>query len=283
MAWIEVTLINETFRSDDDNGTASARRVFLCRADAVVTSAAALSASFGPTSVPAANAPFSAARPLCRVTGRDVKHVSPRIKEVTVAYSDPTDGSVTSPTNLLSLPARISRRTIGEMEEYTLDASSPPKPVRNASGEPFERGPERRARVVLYTIRKYVTPATANQAWPSLFTTNEGAKIIKGNTHAAGTLALADLQDEDVDTGIIDLTVAIEYRPGGFKDVALNVGYEELVSGKRTPIKNSEGSLIARPWPLNVDGTKKATPDADIDTLEFKPFAPSSWAGVPLA
>lgn len=280
MAWIEVAVVKDSFHDDWENGVARATRVYYAKSDVPVAPDAALSASHDGKTVAAGGESYSAARPLCQVVHREVRRVSPRQFEVTASFSDPTNGT----PDLLTQPAIITRRALGAMEEYTMDESSPPKPVRTEAGELFQRGPERPVRALLYTIKKYVTPATANQVWPSLFTTNSAAKVIKGFNHAANTLWLADLQDESVTTGILALTVVAEYRPNGFKNKALHAGYYHIdANGDSVRILDANGEPSTKEWPLNPDGTKKASRDADVDELEFTPFKSSSWAGVPLS
>ncbi len=77
------------------------------------------------------------------------------------------------------------------MEEYTIDYDDEPKLVRNASGEPFDRGPQRRTRIKTYTIRKYVDLTTVAAIDAAELTNNSQPLTIKGITRAIDTLWMA--------------------------------------------------------------------------------------------
>jgi hypothetical protein len=210
--------------------------------------------------------------------------------QIVVTFEDPTDGQLV--VSLTALPARISSRGTSVMEEYVVDYDVPPKYVRNASGEPFDQGPQRKGKTRLYTIRKYVTLATLFALSNAEDTNNDRPQLIRGFLYDEDELLLSDVDFDDVqgNPGIFDASFTVEYKKGGWKDLALNVGYSELGGTGRVPITEklnagqSDEQLVpvAKPWPLDKDGHKLGPNDQPI-VLEFWPYPQSSWSGVPLA
>lgn len=289
MAWTDVNVRVDDLDDDVENGTSTGTREFYVRSDALITSNDSfLAADDGTTAIPAATAAYSASRPYCRVKSRRVKRLDGFTATVTVSYADPTRGQFVTDADLLLAPARISIATDHQMEEYVKDCGDPPFHVRTPSGEPYDRGPERLMGIKVYTIRKFVTSAVRATIENSELMLNTGAKTIRGRSWEALTLFLESVNAEDVEgaTGVEEVTLVIKARPDGWKDVTPNYGWTELVDGgrKRITEKNHEGVNVAitRPWPLNEDGTKKATADATPSETIYFPYFQSAWASVPL-
>jgi hypothetical protein len=289
MAWLSVVLIEDT-SDEDDQGRLKATKVYYAEADTFVTTDAGYTADDGTTAVPLRTASYSVTRARAKVTDRHVDRVSAKKLKVTVNFADPTDGS--DAATLLAKPAKIVTDGGQDTEEYAIDYDSPPKYVRNSAGEPFDQGPQRRVQTRIYTITKYVQLVTRNAILAAENTNNSGPKTIDGLAHDTDTLLLFDPHFETVETtgaGVYLATFRIEYKAGYWKDVALDVGFSELASGGRKAIcevdasGNQTENPIAKPWPLNPDGSKKADPADDPDTLEFWPYPQASWSGVPLS
>lgn len=288
MAWVEVALVEDTFDEAKD-GSASATRIYYAESDTPVANDAALSASHGDVAVPDAATAYSESRPRCVVTSRKVKRVnrnSPFQFLITVTNEDPTDGSLDT-TGLLNKPARISTSDEHAEEPYYTDAED--NPVRNTAGEPYSTYPTRDSGVTVYTIKKYVNATTKAAIRAARKTNNAGAVTIDGTSHDEDTLLLFEAGFEPVDgaTGVYDATIIIKHNPDGWIDEIPNVGFSQLVDGKRKDITQIDADdndvPVSRPWPLNSDGSKKAWPDADIDLLVFYPYEQSAWTGVPLS
>jgi hypothetical protein len=221
---------------------------------------------------------------------------SPYQREVVVSCRDPTGGNVVFEPDLLSLPARIRTSGGRSTREYFKDRDTPPKYVRNAAGEPFDRGPERIEDELIFTIRKFVSAATYASILNALHTNNNSPKTIKGYVFDSNTLLLATAEFDDVvgsTTGIQEAALQVEYKPGGWVDVTPNVGYTETlpVGGggvERNRIKERDpdtGELVdvTKPYPLFANGIKKPSPTDDPDDLFFYPYTLHAWTGVPLA
>jgi hypothetical protein len=222
MAWTKVTIVKDQFAEKSD-GTATAMRRYWCKSDAPVSDPdSALTASFGGVTVASRGEAYSAGRPFCTARERTAERKSPRQIEVTVNYKDPTPGADGDfVVSLLGLPARIRRYSVNEMEEYLEDESTPDKKaVRNAAGEPFDHGPERRSPAMVFEIKKYVTLAQSNLILDSWRTTNASAQIIRGKSFDENTLAMMDAQSERITGNIEDATMLIAWRPGGWADKA---------------------------------------------------------------
>ncbi len=90
----------------------------------------------------------------------------------------------------------------------------------------------------------------------------------------------------------------VQYKPERWKDVGANYGYSELVAlsptspnlkERRTILeqqKDPEGNVtwipVAKPWPLNSNGTKMPNANDVPPNLVFWPYRQSAWQGVPL-
>jgi len=62
-----------------------------------------------------------------------------------------------------------------------------------------------------------------------------------------------------------------EYKAEGWDIPVLDQGMHELVSSTKVKIRDSNGSWVSSPWPLNADGTKKAaTDDAEFIVFEYE-------------
>jgi hypothetical protein len=289
MAWVEVCIIEDTLTEDKD-GRAKAKVVLYAEADdAFVESDAALAADDGTQAVPARRESYSAGRPRCRVIEREVTRVNkacPNQFVITVSYEDPTDGSDTA--TLLSLPADIKQSYEQLLEPYTLDAEG--TPCTNTAGQPFDQFPERPSKVKVYQIKKYVTATGKSNIEAAANTNNASAKSIDGTSHPTDTLVLCDptfdeVEDEDgVGTGVYEANYTIKHNPNKWIDEPLNVGYQELVGGDVEDILGGDNKPVQRPWPLETDGSAKATnTPSDFDTLTLYPFPQHAWTGVPLS
>lgn len=289
LAWLQVRKLSDQFTVDVRNGTAKAVVRYYAKANQPTTNDAALSANDGTTAVPAANAVYSTSRPHCAVASIGVEKLTGRQFELTYNFEDPTNGEAVTAEDLLALPAVISEDDEDVMEEYTKDEDEPPKFVRNAAGEPFDKGPERLTGITAYTIEKFVNAATRAQIKAAKRTNNQTALTILGVSHAIDTLWLMRARFEPVATasGVWKALMVVKHRPEKWKDVALNVGFSEKVAGQRKDITQADASgaevPVPRPWPLNEDGTKKATADAEPHELKFWPYKQHAWTGVPLA
>jgi hypothetical protein len=291
-SWVDVRILEDGF-DEDDAGLGHAMQRFYAEADGFVTADVAAVAGFGGVAVPARGASYSATRPRCVRTTLGVKRINYKKFEITANFAEPSFGPGATIENLLALPARISRKSEHIMEEYTRDFDDPPKAVVTPAGEPFDPGPQRLTRVKVYTVKKYVTLEQVAAIDGAELTNNAEPINLKGRQRAVDTLFMEELELDEVPgfANIFEATMTIKYKPGKWRDPVLAMGLSELVAGRRQPIMEWEVDpdtgagkwvAVAKPWPLNENGTKKATPDADPDTLVFWPYPQSSWNGVPL-
>ena len=287
MAWTDVHIIEDSF-SESDTGAASAKRIFYCEADVAASCDAALSATAGGTAVAVRGEVYSITRARCLCGERAVERLSPTQFKVDCSFADPTNGD--TPANLLLTGAKISTSAEGFTEGYVIDAEG--GKVINTAGEPFDTPPDRQAAIAVYTITKYVTSAVKTQIKAAMLTTNNSGKTIDGDTWAADELFLSEVGFTPAGTGTEDLiqaTITIKGKAGGWKDAALNVGYREVVGGKATVIKKEWDSdknayvACSKPWPLNADATAKVGANPTPDTIVFWPYERSAWTGVPLS
>jgi hypothetical protein len=289
MAWTKVKITLDRFGEIDANGTAQAKRDYFCEADAPFALDAALSASAGGVTVAARSEAFSGSRPRCKATKRDVERHTPTQATVHVDYSDPTGGE--SGTDLLALPAKFKETYEQELEEYLWDYDTTPKAVVNAAGEPFDKQPERLKHVKVYTITKYVNGTTKAAIEAAIETNNSGTITLRGINYTVDLLLLANADFEDVESNVYHATYVIKYKKGKWKDVGLNMGYSELLSGfpdggQRRRIKEQDNAGndvdVTKPWPLNSDGTAKTNGNDLPEELIFWPYPQAAWTGVPL-
>lgn len=290
MTWEKVNLHNETFEDTpfNFNGTylsiGKGQKVFQCKSDVPTTCAEALVADDGTNHIPAYDESFSPERANALPTSRQAKHInnSSRHFEVTVNFADPTGGQPEE--DLLALPAKISSTGINGTEEYTTDAED--TPVRNSAGEPFDQFPQRLTSGRVYTIEKYVNASTKADIQASEHTNNSGAMTIDGFVHDENTLLLNNASFETFGS-VYKATITITYNPREWTDKPLNVGFSELDAGERRDITQKDADdndvPVTKPWPLNPDGTKMASPTDVPDELTFYPYPLNNWVGVPLS
>jgi hypothetical protein len=285
--WTKVTLREDEFTGKKD-GTATARQVYYAANDSVVATDTAMTADDGTTAVKQIGQSYSTSQPHCVATQSTPRRKTGTQFEVEVQFEAPLLGQFDG-VGLLALAAQISEGDETTQEEYTRDFDDPPKLVRNAAGEPFDKGPERLNGVTVYTIRKYVNAAMRTAIRNAKRTNNSGALTIEGQSHDEDTLLLWSASFDDV-PNVPDVwlaTMIVKYRPEKWADVVGNFGFSELDGGDRKDItqqdSNGDDVAVPRPWPLNEDGSKKPNADDDPDMIDFWPYAQSSWAGVPLA
>lgn len=282
MAWKSVVLTKDSF--DDAGQSATADRIFYVESDAPVLAHAALAADDGNgNAIPSASASYGTGRQFCRVKTRSVERLSPTQFRVTVRYEDPTSGEAAGTTDLLALPARVTHYIRGDMEPYFLDVYD--SPVVNSAFEPFSDFPTRLQPQVSYTISKYITAIQKASIEAVVNKTNSAAVEFNNRTHAADTLLMADAQFE-TEGEIYRATMNVLYKPSQWFDGGLDVGFSEMVDGELVPITVYSKELgshvtVARPWPLNPDGSKKA-PGQPPDVKTWSPYNAVDWSGVPL-
>jgi hypothetical protein len=288
MAIIRVTLVKDSIRDSLRQGSVRGVgvKVYEVESDTPITADEAIVANDGTTAVDGYGAAFSASRPNCKLTDREMTERRSAYQcQVTVTFEDPTDGS--SLASLLAKPARIRELDESWMEEYTKDHDDPPKLVRNVVGEPYDRGPERLEGIVVYEVKKFVNAATRAQIRAARRTNNDAAKTINGVVHSIDELVLWSATFEPVDT-IYDATMLIKYKVGGWKDETPQYGFRYWESsapgGKKfAAILDAFGERVSVAWPLSADGTKKSNADDDPAIETYWPYPQHDWAGVPLS
>lgn len=302
MEWLDVRIVGEEFTSE--NGKSTGTIVYHATADGFAWAADALSADDGTVAIPEEGDSFDEDRPWIRVIRRTVKRVlgnSPNKFEITVTTSDPTGGDLPPggvEEDLLSKAATWTESDEEVMEPYEIDEDD--EQVVNAAGERFDQMPERPSGVTVYTIGKYVTADQRLAIKAAKRTTNNAALTVLGEARGIDTLYLANASFELV-VNIYKATLTMKYKPGGWKDKILNVGFSEMIEytfdqdDGRGPVteyfrfaimevaeRKSDGTPkrlapVARPYPLNADGTKRSAPDDFGDPLEFRPFDSATW------
>ncbi len=302
MAWYKVGIVPGS-QSQSQLGKRSHIEQYIAIGSGTETTATALSAS-GPNTkgdtvtIPADRAVHPTgdgtmvtdklARLVSRLKGQ-AAGVGRRKFEVTVTYSIPEAALFEA------LPwdraATIHRGSIRESVPYFIDAED--TPVVNPAGEPFDTMPERgKSHTVFTLVKNYQTPQW-NAIEPLLDTVNQAACTINwrdgSRTYPLETLRLVEA-DEQPATEVVNgvtrnyyiTSLTFEYNAKTFKDEILALGYQEIVAGARKPITDADGNQVVKAWPLNLDGTKKATPDAAPEVLTFYPDELGNWSTLPL-
>ncbi|MGC4030259.1 MAG: hypothetical protein QM754_00725 [Tepidisphaeraceae bacterium] len=179
--------------------------------------------------------------------------------------------------NPLDRKDEISFDIDAETEAYFTDNSTPPKRVITATGERFERLPERTTGGVKLVIEG--NRATFNAAQAVTYTrpssTNSDSFTVRGITVAAGQAKLTSMSAKPVTEGTYTYwrhRWELPLAPDWLQKFE-HVGYLEMVDGVPWPIqRGTPPELITTPWPLNADGTAKASVTDTPDVLEFKPY-----------
>jgi hypothetical protein len=289
MAWSKVSLIEDEL-SEQPDGRAAARRRFYAANTAVVTCDAALAASHGGTAVPARGASYSGSRPTLVCQSRRVERITGTQFYIEATFEDRTDGATEE--NLLLQAARVSVSYEGYLEDYSVDAEG--EAVRNRAGEPFETLPQRAAGIKVYSIRKFVDATGKAAIEASRNTTNDASQSIDGQSHAIDTLWLSDCTFalvEGHEGPVYEAVLTVKYKPEGWTDTVLNVGYTELVNDGGTMIRQrikewdeeeQREVPVSKPWPLSETGAKLPDGDDELVELVYYPYPQDAWTGVPL-
>ena len=296
-----VIKIEDEFWAEDVGGgviRCRAHQKYFIEADAGFSTIAALAASAGGTTVPAANESYDAAWSSCRVVLRHPRKLNNRQAHLDVDFADPDLVAFDTEPNLLARPAEFFETEEQTMEEYLIDHSEPQQFVRTSSGEPFDTNPQRLESKTIITMVKYVTAATRENIRNAKRTTNETAKGLDGHVYDQWELLLATAAFEKVlfanaqgviatASPIYRASVVFKHDVNQWIDVACLYGYCELVDGQRKRILEDDGNgkqvPVTKPWPLNLLGAKLTRSDDNPFTEGFHPYKSSSWNGVPLA
>lgn len=225
--------------------------------------------------------------------------------EVEVEYSsdDDTGGTTTdTSTPPLEREREVSWGGSASTEPYFIDHSSPPKRVTNSAGEPFEQFFERESSELTITI--VANRSTGAPGTDDLYsnTTNANSVLIEGTLFLEDTLKLSPIQSrKTIETvnGVVYTyyrkTYTLKARRQGWKDKPIDAGLNELITsvetiddvptevGELAAIVDNRGLPIRRPWPLNGEGRRLASPHAEPVTLEFTPYEPANWAPLGLS
>jgi len=290
MAWLYVKILEDEFDEDSRTGRGRGRFKYLTESDTVVSTDAHLLASAGGITIKKPGESYSSGRPSCTVDSRrvwrDPKHkLTQRYLEL--QFRDP---ELVALGDLLSQPALVWLDDEIVLEEYAEDEGDPPAPVQNASGEPYDHGPQRKIGWEVYTVKKYVNAATREAIRDLKWTNNSQAMEFLDRVHDEETLLLSGAIFEPVPgrTDVMLATVRIEYQTDGWVDKGPNVGFQYLYkvtdSGKfiRRDIESigADGVTkvaVAKPVALDANGQPKDADDDSVETIDFFPYPNGSW------
>ena len=305
MTWLDVHVISEGPMVQSTNlrtgaVTAAVPVEYYIEADAYFTLDQALSATAGGVGIPSDGSSYSTSRPYCRCAKRTVKRLSPVQGTVTCEFEDLTDGA--SSIALVAQPARITDSCEIYTQAYVKDAQG--NKVVNKAGDPFENPPQRQVAVTVYNIKKYVN-ATTRAAIDTAWNTNNNAAITIYGTNWAvdeGWIAERSFAPVDGSGSILEATIVVKCKRGGWKDICLNVGYRDITGTliKREIDPQTHQTLpCSKPWPLDSSGYAKGsveyintankalgykiTGDIEPEELELWPYDRAAWTGVPLS
>jgi hypothetical protein len=302
-----VTDVAERFerrRSSIKDGKVSHTRTWLVTCDAIGDgTAAALTASASGVTIPRYGDRLFPANAFILATSIDAEPVANSSVhfEVSVEYTTVDIGSrLVTP---LDRPPEITWNASESTEPYFMDCSAPtPKYVANTAGDPFDQFLERESGSLVIQIT--LNEATHDAALADTFsnTVNAEAITIDATTFAPGTLKLSPITATKVFETIESAGYETRYvyyrrsynlkaRRDGWKDRPLDVGQNELVSDpaqptkppKLMPILAATSTRVSRPYPLDGNGRKRATPTEAPAVLEFLPYTVKSWATLAIA
>lgn len=291
----------ERRRSSFREGQTVHSRVYLVECtDAADGTAVALNADDGVTRVPGPRDSFHGVP----FSGKDADPVSnsSRHFEVQVEYAAPGEPEQDD-VHPLDRPPDITYGSDGVTEPYFLDRSEPPKVVANSAGEAPDQFRDRERGDLVITFIRNVEwwDAAALEAYGN--TINADTVVIDGTFYPPLTLKLSPpTAARQVETARINgipqevvyyrATFVIKSRSEGWNDKLLDTGYNELIDKVETvngvstlvkklqPIYDRAAGTLRKPWPLDGQGRKKASPAETPAELEFKPYTARSWAAL---
>lgn len=212
------------------------------------------------------------------VTGRDFAYYDDGNEfcvKVTVQYdSKPIDDNdkENNPSDedltwlKISLQALQERRPASESNQE--DPNEPIKPPLNSAGDPVD-GLEEDTALLRLT---FTNTNVVNPDFPLLFTylntCNQtaflGADPYKLRVTGYGA-------EFDQKNQVWSVSVEFTFNPADWKIRYYDVGYNEIVDGKRQAVLDKSGNPVSKPVALNADGSAKAVGE-DPDILTIKPY-----------
>jgi len=212
------------------------------------------------------------------VTGRDFAYYDDENEfcvKVTVQYdSKPIDDNdkEDNPSDedltwlKISLQALQERRPASESNQE--NPNDPIKPPLNSAGDPVD-GLEEDTALLRLT---FTNTNVVNPDFPLLFTylntCNQtaflGAEPYKLRVTGYGA-------EFDQKNQVWSVSVEFTFNPADWKIRYYDVGYNEIVDGKRQAVLDKSGNPVSKPVALNFDGSAKAVGE-DPDILTIKPY-----------
>jgi hypothetical protein len=206
---------------------------------------------------------------------------------VSLTYSTPTGGSVPS-ADPLSRPAEIRWFGGADLREYRRDAED--TPLMNSAHEPYDVLPQRYEGFFSLEYTKNVSTFDLDDYCALHLSINDADVTIDGRTigHKRGLLVFREAPKlTENGTTYYRVTFEVLITPSGkvWEDVILDAGYNELdlITGKLTPIRDTDGMELRKPWPLNGLGQKIQPFDPATDPVHrtFKPYTEQDWTALP--
>lgn len=166
----------------------------------------------------------------------------------------------------ISLQALQERRPASESNQE--DPTEPVKPPLNSAGDPVDGLEEDTALLRLtFTNTNVVSPN-----FPLLFTylnTCNQTAFLGAQPYQLRVTGYG--ADFDQKNQVWTVSVEFTFNPADWKIRYYDVGYNEIVDGKRQAVLDKSGNPVSKPVALNADGSAKAV-GQDPDILTIKPY-----------
>ena len=206
---------------------------------------------------------------------------------VTVRYRSPSttrnqSGAAADRTPIIVWGTQLESRPL--IKDFTTPTA---KTVVNSAGQPFDPPPTTLVGVPYVEVTVWrPASAFASTVVPLIAQcpiVNSASFTIDGVAFGARKL-LATVERAEKEIEGTNTNYRVTYRFLINDDTwdlkLLSYGYYEKVSGEWQPILDTEGSLVTRPYPLTLSGTKQTDPSTSGAEMTFLPYRVVSFSGL---